>query len=87
MREKKRIKVKKVIPEKYILSNEEKESIYTMFFGPYIDEWRNEKGIVENSDEIIAKRLSLSVNIVSDYTGIICKNHFKKVERLRKNCW
>jgi uncharacterized membrane protein YbaN (DUF454 family) len=81
--EKKKIK-DKIILEKYSLSEDEKKSIYTMFFGPYIEEWRNEKGIVENSDETIAKRLSLTVSIVSWYTNTICQAHFKKIEKLHR---
>jgi hypothetical protein len=49
------------------LNPTQKEQIYRMFFGPYLPEWRDKKGIVDNTDETISKRLGISRDMVSYY--------------------
>lgn len=61
------------------LTQEDKDKIYRMFFGPIKKEWRTETGIVDNSDETIAKRLNLATPNVSRYIAIIEEEHFKWV--------
>lgn len=61
----------------------QKRNIYTMFFGPYLKEWKDKKGIVLNGDKDIADRLKLDLSLVSNYISRICEEHFKKVYQLR----
>lgn len=81
MKKKTKVKIEKH-EEEFVLTKSQKKEIYTMFFGPYLDEWKTKKGIVDNSDPTIAKRLGLSVNAVSAETSKICKDHFKMIEKL-----
>jgi hypothetical protein len=60
------------------LSSEQKAQIQTMFFGPYLPEWKI-NGVVDNSDATIGKRLGISAYMISNYTEKICEEHFKKV--------
>lgn len=67
-----------------ILTEKQEKEIYTMFFGPYKEEWKDKKGIVDNSDSAIAKRMKLSTFIVNYATAKICKEHFDRIEKLYK---
>ena len=72
-------KSKKVIPRIEQLNEEEKNNIYIMFFGPYLNEWRDEKGIVDNTDRTISERLNLNMRLVIQYTNKISTEHFEKI--------
>jgi len=61
------------------LSEEQEKEIHTMFFGPYKKEWKDKKGIVDNTDSTIAKRMKLETSVVANVITRICKAHFKKV--------
>ena len=67
-----------------VLTPIDKRAIEIMFFGPYIPEWKNEKGIVDNSDPTIAKRIGVEWAAVTTYTAALTRRHFKKVEKLRR---
>ena len=58
---------KRISIDKILLTEEQKKNIELMFFGPYLDEWRDSKGLVDNSDEAIANRLGLARATVSGY--------------------
>ena len=45
--------------DKTYLTENQKKLILKMFFGKYKDEWKDENGIVDNTDDTIAKRLGL----------------------------
>lgn len=66
-----------------IVTKEQKEQIKTMFFGPYEPEWRDHKGIVDNTDESIAKRLGMAKDTVSSHIVVMLKNHFEAVIKVR----
>lgn len=66
----------------YVLSKEEKEKVLVMLFGPYKKEWYNKKGVVENSDRIIAKRLGLNRHAVQDFTTDYTKRRAKYFNEL-----
>lgn len=74
---------RKRLAEKVFLNNEEKELIYRMIFGEYEKEWFV-NGVVDNKDSTIAKRMNLSIGVVSTYTSKIVANHFRKVDEKRK---
>lgn len=63
-------------------TQDQRDSIYRMFFGPYEAEWRDEKGIVDNRDSEIAKRLNLNVMSVSFVTERISREHFENIVKL-----
>lgn len=65
----------------YILTEEEKTQINTMFFGPYKKEWKDEYGIVNNSDEAIGERLNIPTRVVSRYIYEIVEKKFSKLNR------
>lgn len=67
---------KKPVPH---LAKAERELVYEMFFGPYKPEWKNEKGIVDNRDCEIAKRMGIETGVVSAYTEKIASIHFTSV--------
>lgn len=70
-----------------ILTDEEKEMIRTMFFGPYLDEWKV-NGIVDNRDLTIAKRLGIHKSKICGYIDIILRKHIEKsisINELRNN--
>lgn len=56
--------------QKYILTEKEKQAILTQLYGPYLPEWRNNHGVVENTDAQIAKRMGLGTTTVSHFTNI-----------------
>lgn len=62
------------------LTKEDKAKIDQMFWGPYKDAWRDEKGLVDNTDETIANRLNLSLSAVKKYTAKSVDKHFKGIE-------
>ena len=66
------------------LTTEQKETIKDMFFGPYKEEWKSFDGIVDNTDSTIAKRLGVTMTLVSAHTERICKEHLNNVIKLRK---
>ena len=66
-----------------ILSDEEKESIRIMFFGPYKPEWKI-NGIVDNRDGIIGKRLGIHKVKVSGYIDIILREHIRMAMKINK---
>lgn len=66
----------------YVLSKEEKKKVLRMLFGPYKKEWYNKKGVVENSDRIIAKRLGLNRHAVSDFTTSYVNRRAKYFDKL-----
>lgn len=55
------------------------ETINKMFFGPYLPEWRDEKGIVDNTDLTIAKRLGIHDEDISAYLRIVTEQHFERI--------
>lgn len=55
------------------------KEITEMFFGPYRPEWYNQKGIVDNTDVVIAKRLGVDSGFVAFHTNKISEEHFRKV--------
>lgn len=58
--------------------------IYQMFFGrPYLDEWKDENGVVENSDAAIAKRLALDTAEVGLFLNIATTERFALLDSLR----
>ena len=78
-------RIKKVSANQiYFLTREQEEDIYVMFFGPYKPEWKDKKGIVDNSDSAIAKRMKLPVHVVSNSISRICNDHFDEIARLHK---
>lgn len=62
----------------YILSEDDKYNILEMFWGPYKEEWKDNKGVVDNRDSTIAKRLGLPRNIVEAFISNNVKTHFEK---------
>lgn len=62
---------------RYNLSLSQKQQIERMYFGPYDNEWRDEKGNVLNTDQDIAKRMDLP------YTYILAFSHILIEERNR----
>jgi len=66
-------------PEHILLTLQNKEDIETMLFGPWEPEWRNEKGIVMNSDREIAERINIKTSAVSGYSTKLMEAHFKRV--------
>jgi hypothetical protein len=57
------------------LTDEQKEEIWRMFFGPYKKAWKNTDGIVDNTDATIAKRLGLNTDVVGNYISMRLKRH------------
>lgn len=66
------------------LTEEDRIMIELMFWGPYRPEWKNRKGLVENGDETIGKRLSIKTVIVSRYTELLCAEHFARIALINK---
>jgi hypothetical protein len=69
-------------PKTLNLTDEQKELVYQMFFGPYREEWK-ENGIVENSEKVIAERLGVPFKAVYNEIEKLVNAHFKKIEKLR----
>ena len=67
---------------RYQLTKEHKDLIHQMFFGPFKDEWRDEKGFVDNRDDVIAKRLGVSLKAVSHQIEFQLNSHFSKLVHL-----
>ena len=65
------------MPRPYILNNKVQKKIRTMFFGPYLDEWRDKEGIVDNRDTAIADRLNLPISVTSTYIRELLNKHFE----------
>ena len=70
----------KRVAEKYILSDEEREVIWRMFFGPYKDEWKDGNGIVQNSDRDIAERLNIPITVVAQFIIARLDKHFYNLD-------
>lgn len=62
-----------------VLTENDKQKIKRMFFGPYKKAWYK-NGIVDNSDSAIGKRLKIPERIVAEYTSYICERHFRRAE-------
>lgn len=57
------------------------KKIWLMFFGPYEEEWRSNDGLVDNREEVIAKRLGLEREHVRSYIRYKLNVHFDKLHR------
>ena len=68
--------------EKSLTPKQQKEA-YFMFFGPYKQEWKDEKGFVDNTDATIARRLKVSERVVCSFINKIVKEHFRQVIEMR----
>lgn len=68
----------------YFLTEKDKENIWQMFFGPYKEEWKDSKGIVDNHDITISKRLKMPKDTVCNYITERLNNHFKKFNNGKK---
>jgi len=64
------------------LTKEQEELVYQMLMGPYLPEWKI-NGTVQNSDQEIADRMQISVNVVILKTTHIMSKHFDRVTKLR----
>ena len=62
--------------DKTFLTNEQKEEILAMFYGPYKNHWRDKNGVVDNSDSTIAKRMNVKTATVAQF---LISNLTKKV--------
>ena len=60
-------------------TEEQKELVWRMFFGPYKEEWRDANGIVDNKDTTIAERTGLSYKSVLNYIAMRLKDHMCEV--------
>lgn len=69
----------------YTLTDQQKNDIWQMFFGPYKDEWRDANGIVENADSDISKRLNIPKYAVIKYLILACNEYFKELDNERNN--
>jgi len=67
--------------DKTFLTEDQKNTILTMFWGPYKDSWK-ENGIVDNSDCTIAKRLNVKTVTVSQF---LISNLTKKIVKFNEN--
>lgn len=63
------------------MTDQERAMVYKMFFGPYIDEWRDERGYIDNSTKTIADRLELPAFNVSSYIDTELRKHFARVAK------
>lgn len=70
---------------KYEISKEKKDLIHRMMFGPFEESWRDENGIIDNSDEAVAKRLGMAVPAASYHIVTMLKEHFRRVTIERNN--
>jgi len=66
------------------LTEKQRDSVYMMFFGPYLPEWRDKKGLVDNRDSEIASRLKVNTSLVSHYTELISREHFKRISKIEE---
>jgi hypothetical protein len=71
---KKSSKINRKEPE--YVSSEKILEIKRMFFGPYKPEWKDENGIVDNTDSTIAKRVNLSHGSVAFHTNKLSEEHY-----------
>ena len=65
------------------ITDEEKELIWIMFMGPYDDDWRDEKGVVDNTDRTIANRLNVNHHQTQNFISFKLDKHIKKT--IKKN--
>lgn len=63
------------------LSSNQKMAIEVMFWGPYDPSWKNEEGVIDNTDHAIAARLGLIHSAVACYTNKISRKHFRKLAK------
>lgn len=63
---------------KLVLSEIEKKAVEVMFFGPYLDCWKDENGKVDNRDETIANRLGVRRHLVNLYLTKLTALRIKK---------
>ncbi len=67
--------------DKTFLTEDQKNTILTMFWGPYEDSWK-ENGIIDNRDSTIAKRLNIKTATVAQF---LISNLTKKVVDFNEN--
>ena len=65
------------------ISKEVKDLVWQMFMGPYLPNWKDKDGIVENSDSIIAKRVGLPRVTVTKLLADRSKEHNKNIGKER----
>ncbi len=58
------------------LTNEQKEQIEIMFFGPFKEEWKDDDGLVDNSVITIAKRVNGNQSRVNLYINKVANRKF-----------
>lgn len=62
----------------YFISDENKQLIKEMLFGPYRNEWRDSSGIVINDDITISERLGIPRKTIANFTSELDRIHFLK---------
>ena len=65
---------------RYYLTNHLKDEIRKMFFGPYLEEWRDKDGLVDNSDSAIGNRLGIDERVAGNYIRFLLKEHFEEMK-------
>jgi hypothetical protein len=63
----------------YELDENEKGKIREMFWGPYKAAWRDKNGIVDNRDDVIAKRLNLPYGLVTIFITRDVERYFNRL--------
>ena len=64
---------------KHQLTNKQKEIIRRHYFGPYDQSWFDSKGLLNNGDSDISKRIKAPIQAVTRYATKIIEEHFKKI--------
>lgn len=67
--------------KRILLNKDQKSLICKMFWGPYLDEWKDENGVIDNTDQTIADRLGLNYHLIVSFLNQEVQNHFKEVIR------
>lgn len=61
------------------LTQEQKDIIEQMIYGPYLPEWYREDGTIGNTDREIAERLNVPTWKVSNYSTKLGKEKYKRL--------